>query len=279
MHLRMDGIERALATPTPEPPLRSRNTAKIAEGPSPYERRRGPSTRTPHDCRTSAHALRPLPSTMLPRSPLHRRSPIRFPSYVLLPLLAWVLAIFLWDTSVERAAQDVVGELGSPDAAVQAVALERLGATSPAALIRSFGRLNGDERGKATLGMTVQALGQQDSATVVPLLIAALSDDHDAIRARAAMALAFLGADAMPAVIDTLRSSPDVRVRTSAAWILSLMGTKQPAAVEALQAALDDENKDVRYTAKYSLHQLTTSNNLLRETADRMRFQQSTPDD
>jgi hypothetical protein len=49
------------------------------------------------------------------------------------------------------------------------------------------------------------------------------------------------------------------------------MGADAGGAIEGLEAALADENKDVRAIAKYSLHQLQTTNNDLRDAANRLR--------
>src|SRR5678815_1411130 len=83
---------------------------------------------------------------------------------------------------------------------------------------------------------------------VVPPLVAALDDRDEDVRHGAGMALAYIGADAVP------------HVRASAAWALSFMGAAGTPALPALQAALDDEDKDVRYVARYAIAQLSSGN-------------------
>jgi HEAT repeat protein len=211
---------------------------------------------------------------------IRRRMTIKLLSLVAVPLAILVLAVGFWDLAAERSWQRVLATLSHPDLERSSLVVDRLNATGPEALIRSFSYVSEDRAGKLLLSNAIRALGDHDSERVVPLLIEALGDDREKTRVYSGMALAYLGADSLPAVLEMLESSPDVRTRTTAAWILSLMGPDTPSAIVALEAAQEDENKDVRYTATYSLHQLRTATSDIGKDSARPLWQPpSTPDD
>jgi len=112
---------------------------------------------------------------------------------------------------------------------------------------------------------------------VVPPLVAALDDRDEDVRHGAGMALAYIGADAVPALVAALERSPVPHVRASAAWALSFMGAAGTPALPALQAALDDEDKDVRYVARYAIAQLSSGNEAFWTAVDKARARSGDP--
>jgi len=112
---------------------------------------------------------------------------------------------------------------------------------------------------------------------VIAPLVAALDDRDEDVRHAAGMTLAYIGADAVPALVEALGRSPVPHVRASAAWALSFMGAAGTPALPALQAALDDESQDVRYVARYAIAQLSSGNEAFWTAVDRARSKSSPP--
>lgn len=112
------------------------------------------------------------------------------------------------------------------------------------------------EKKRVFPGMAAAALAElgRDAALAVPILIVELTATHPDDRWSAAGALAAIGPDAHKAVtalIQTLRTDKDEKVRWYAAWALGQIGKASASAVPALIEALDDGDADVRgYAAR-----------------------------
>lgn len=176
----------------------------------------------------------------------------------------------------ERAARITIDghldRLCDPAAEVRSLAiaeLHGLGASSIPRLIHAFRRVGAGpgsepvvendipcDAGRFTVNLMACLRGMQ-SEGVVSFLVAALDDESNVVRYHAGNTLAFFGTDSVPALISALTGSRRERVRTSAAWVLSMIGPAAGAAVGPLTDALEDESKDVRYTARYALAQLS----------------------
>ena len=112
---------------------------------------------------------------------------------------------------------------------------------------------------------------------VIAPLVAALDDRNEDVRHGAGMTLAYIGADAVPALVETLGRSSVPHVRASAAWALSFMGAAGTPALPALQAALDDGSPDVRHVARYAIAQLSSGNEAFWTAVDKAREKFSSP--
>jgi hypothetical protein len=185
-----------------------------------------------------------------------------------------IVPLLLWQASVERSvARDVQALVRAPAERREALLahLDSLRPVSVPLLIRAFGVQqptggDGRARRRATLQHpplaipVLYALADLGGPDVIAALIAALGDEHPDVRHYAAMTLAYIGEPATPSIVEALTRAPDVRRRVSAAWILSLMGEPGVAALPALEVALRDESREVRYTARYAIHQLSAGN-------------------
>ncbi|TWU43541.1 putative lyase [Novipirellula aureliae] len=110
------------------------------------------------------------------------------------------------------------------------------------------------------LSHCIDALGkiEADPDTVVPVLMHALKNDDEVVRAAAAFAMGNIGADAKDAItplIAALRDeSPAVRLRaTTAFWNF---GPVASSAVPALTKSLEDDSIMVRIRAAVALHKV-----------------------
>ncbi|HEY1388283.1 MAG TPA: HEAT repeat domain-containing protein, partial [Ktedonobacterales bacterium] len=90
--------------------------------------------------------------------------------------------------------------------------------------------------------------------TAIPPLIEALSITDQSAYYHVSMALRWIGAPAVPALLDALRHAADGNIRSGAADVLDRIDSEDVR--EALHAALDDENADVRRMAMWSLGEL-----------------------
>lgn len=94
-------------------------------------------------------------------------------------------------------------------------------------------------------------------ADAIPPLIAAMSTTDQSVYFHVAWALRWMGAAAVPALLDALRHSPDENIRAGAADVLDSPEAAKVAGVhEALGAALEDPDEDVRHMAMWSLGRL-----------------------
>jgi HEAT repeat protein len=91
-------------------------------------------------------------------------------------------------------------------------------------------------------------------ADAIPPLIEALSITEQSAYYHLSMALRWIGAPAVPALLDALRHAEDENIRSGAADVLDRVDSEEVR--EALHAALDDEDADVRRTAMWSLGEL-----------------------
>lgn len=202
---------------------------------------------------------------------------------VLVVLAAYLLPLALWELSVQAAVARNVAELALPDAGRRQAAAARLEAMGPQIvplLIDAFAEERGgggprsgagpEDRMPVTAPLMNLLRDTEDQESIAHLLDAMRHRDQD-VRHYAGLTLAYIGTDAVPALVGALRTAPDARTRTSAAWVLSFMGAVGAAAVPALREALQDEHKDVRYTARYALEQLTDAGNPLWQAVDRAR--------
>ena len=186
------------------------------------------------------------------------------------PLLLWQLA---FASAVRR---DVEALAQPADAAGRAAASARLAALGPEALpevLTAFAFNEAPPQKGVTLqrsGLSKEAgplvvpvmdwLRTRGDADVIAALVAGLgSPDHD-VRHFAGLTLAYIGRDAVPALVATLRSSTDEGQRAAAAFALSFMGADGADALPPLREALEDPDKDVRLTARYALQQLGPGN-------------------
>lgn len=199
-----------------------------------------------------------------------------------LALVAVLVAgpLLLWQAAFARAVLRHVHELalpdGAPDAAARraraAAALDALGPEALPAVIAAFGAVEG----RAQRGVTVQrsGLSQEAGPLVIPVmhwlreragqpvvaaLVEALDDGNHDVRHFAGLTLAWIGAPAVPALVETLRRAAPPQ-RAAAAFALSFMGADGTAALPALREALEHPDKDLRYTARYAIQQLSPGN-------------------
>ena len=91
-------------------------------------------------------------------------------------------------------------------------------------------------------------------ADAIPSLIAAMSAENQSVYFHVAWALRWMGAPAVPALLDVLRHSPDKNIRAGAADVLDWADSEDVR--EALRAALEDPDEDVRHMAVWSLGRL-----------------------
>ncbi|MHC5209438.1 MAG: HEAT repeat domain-containing protein [Planctomycetota bacterium] len=201
---------------------------------------------------------------------------------------ALLVPVGVWRLAVRGAVGRELAGLGHPDAARREATAERLAAMGPQVvplLIEGFAASRGgggprDTSGPdATLPVTaplMNLLRGLEDPELIGHLIAAMRDRDEDVRHYAGLTLAYIGQDAVQPLVETLREAPDVRSRTSAAWALSFMGAVGQEAVPALRAVLADEHehKDVRYTARYALEQLTDEGGALWQAVDRVREEQ-----
>jgi HEAT repeat protein len=197
-------------------------------------------------------------------------------------LAAFVVPSALWELGVRAAVDRAVERLGDRDEAVRSAAAARLTAMGPVVvprLVQGFA-VDGDvaPRPAGALDgvspMTVplmNLLRDVEDPEVIAHLLDAMRHEDENVRHYAGLTLAYIGTDAVPALVRTLRTAPDARGRTSAAWVLSFMGAAGREAIPALREALQDAHKDVRYTARYALEQLSDEGGPLWQAVDRAR--------
>jgi HEAT repeat protein len=200
-------------------------------------------------------------------------------------LLALTLPLLLWRQAFTASLAREVPRLGSPDEALRTAAQARVQSLRDDAvpvLIASFadtadawdpGKLPaGVVAGEVPLtGPIMTSLHAMAGPDIVAALIAALGNDDSDVRHSSALTLAWLGAEATPALIDTLQHAPDSRRRVSAAWITSFLGPAGRAALPALREALNDPDKDLRYTARYAIAEIESDNDTRNKVIDATR--------
>ena len=110
-------------------------------------------------------------------------------------------------------------------------------------------------------------LGKEATALAVPELVRALDDSHEEAREGAALALSYLGKEALPAVPQLLRALDDSHeeVRKAAVAALGYTGIKVPEIVwpqcktRLLETLMRDVSKDVRKAAAQTFGRITDS--------------------
>lgn len=99
-----------------------------------------------------------------------------------------------------------------------------------------------------------RALGRlgADARPAISALTSALRDPEGRVRWEAASALASMGKQSVPVLINSLEES-GAKTRHAAVYALGLIGPKASGAVPALTRRLDDQDAGVRNSAAYSL--------------------------
>jgi HEAT repeat protein len=107
-----------------------------------------------------------------------------------------------------------------------------------------------------------------DSRPAIPALIPALKDEANrtnlgafsfTIQEEAAIALGRASAgtpDGVPALTETMRTTPSAALRRAAARALGLVGAEARTAVPALRAMQEDTDETVQWTAERALHRI-----------------------
>ena len=181
-------------------------------------------------------------------------------------VLAAAAVYALWELSAVRAMDRAVSSLADEDPARRTRAAAYIGRKGQAAipsLIHGFRLAKAPSVPKKLPRRIVSFLYSFDRGAVTRQLIEALEDDRPAVRNHAGLTLAILGDDALGPVVVALETAPRPSTRTASAWILALMGPGAARAEPALKAALQDEHKDVRFTARYAMSRLGASNDRL----------------
>lgn len=173
-----------------------------------------------------------------------------------------ILAINIIEEMGETAAPAIpaiANLLEDPDPEVRrhaADALEELGVVASSAVpALTLAVADEDENVRANAIDALAEMGVEATAAV-PVLIDATRDDDDDIRTRAIHALGRIGAGAsaaVPALIDAL-ADEDEDVRVGAATVLGQdMGGDTERILVALTAALEDDDREVRFEARKSI--------------------------
>lgn len=111
-----------------------------------------------------------------------------------------------------------------------------------------------DRRWWAVRGLAAYAAENDDERDqILPALLAALSDDNEATRCIAALALGQLGAASAIPSLTLLLADPSGWVRGAAADALALLGE---VALPALGEAIQDEREGVRVRAAYAMYRI-----------------------
>ena len=172
--------------------------------------------------------------------------------------------------NVRYEAVKAVGRLGGPEALapiLRITAMDRtdfiraeafrvlraIGAGQPAVPEAAIQAL--DDKARDVRTQAAAILGVFHDKKCLPLLLKAMADTHWSVRESAENALLNFGADAVPPLLDALKS-PLWTTRFRAARLLGELG--DPAAVPALKKVIEapDENKEVREKAEASLRKL-----------------------
>ena len=177
-----------------------------------------------------------------------------------------VAPLLLWGASVRASLRRDIASLGRFDPTGRAAAQARvasLGEPGVAALVEALGG--------PTPVVAMKMLASRSDADVIARLVDALDDEDEGRRHYAGMTLAYIGQEALPALVQALRRSPVAQVRTSAAWALSFMGAPGRAALPALEQALGDDDRQVRLVARYAIQQLSSGNEAFWKAVERSR--------
>lgn len=174
--------------------------------------------------------------------------------------------LLLWGASVRASLRRDIESLARPESAGRAATQARIAAMGPAGVEALVESLAGE-----TPVVALRQLGRQCDEGVVARLIEALDDEDESRRHYAGMTLAYIGPEALPQLVETLRGSPVARVRTSAAWVLSFMGAAGTAALPALEQALEDGDRDVRLVARFAIQQLSSGNEAFWKAVEKSR--------
>ena len=95
--------------------------------------------------------------------------------------------------------------------------------------------------------MIIKILGQfgSEAKAAIPVLASAIRDRFSIVSGEAAEALANIGSDAVPALVEAL-TDDNVNIRTLGCIALGEIGPDAKAAVPALISELTNENEQVR---------------------------------
>ncbi|MBO6576237.1 MAG: HEAT repeat domain-containing protein [Rhodothermales bacterium] len=157
----------------------------------------------------------------------------------------------------ERAIPALVAALDDGNAQIRRQAIYGLGEleSDNPRVIEGLQLALGDENAE-TRRAAIHALGEIEDSGSADALIDALSDGNADNRRAAAWAIAEILEDepnerALNALAEMLRADGNAENRKAAAYALGEIGS--PDAIDALRAALDDENRDVRRAAAHAL--------------------------
>jgi vesicle coat complex subunit len=99
--------------------------------------------------------------------------------------------------------------------------------------------------------------GGLDYKELIPPLIDALKDSDTEVRQSAVGALASMGHQAVPALVEVLKDKDkDKELRANVAYVLGQMGTGGQEAVPALVKLLKDDDTHVRRRAAYAIQSI-----------------------
>src|SRR5205807_3460309 len=115
---------------------------------------------------------------------------------------------------------------------------------------RGRARVRVDGRWKLIDRRSLRNIGPPASA--IPVLIAALKDGHEAVRAFAAKRLSRMGSSALVALAEALKDSNE-KVRTAAAKIIGDIGLKAEPVIPALLSVLKSEDEIASSNAAQAL--------------------------
>jgi HEAT repeat protein len=144
------------------------------------------------------------------------------------------------------------------DTAIQAIQTTGVGTAAVAALRVRLGHTDPGVRRLAAYALS--QIDPDGARRAIPALMEALHDGEPRVRARVALALAYMGPaarEAAPALTDLLKD-PSPRARAGAARALSAIAPDAPATVVRLAELLKDTEPPVRGTAATALGQLGT---------------------
>jgi len=116
-------------------------------------------------------------------------------------------------------------------------------------------------------GSARQPVGIGQYKELVPALLDALADTDGGVRQLAAATLVKIGTDAVPPLVEALKSK-DREKRANAAYVLGQLGEQAQEALPALARTLKDEDKEVRRRAAYALHNIVSRNDTSGASAD-----------
>lgn len=134
--------------------------------------------------------------------------------------------------------------------------LGRIGPPAKAAIpdLARIGRITGYD---SWPGPAIFALAQIDAErkTSVPVVAEAIDSGEAGVRKWARMSLEKIGTKAIPLLIEILQN-PHARGRSGAARALGRLGSEAKSALPALKQALNDQDRNIRFEAKFAIEKI-----------------------